>query len=126
MVMDENIMEDLKSKKELIKQILMSINTGQTSIDHLKSADIYYKNHKHKIENDIEKITDKEKLNDRISIFYEKDYEFKKSIIYYLKMLYLVLIFMVVCVVIYKKKHKEKKMYGFLLLLLLIPFFLIL
>lgn len=125
MVMDENIMEDLKSKKELIKQILMSINTGQTSIDHLKSADIYYKNHKHKIENDIEKITDKEKLNDRISIFYEKDYEFKKSIIYYLKMLYLVLIFMVVCVVIYKKKHKEKKMYGFLLLLLLIPFFLI-
>jgi len=120
-----NLRKTLDNFKELIKKTIQSIDNNNNLINNLKTAKTYYKEQKNKIQNETEKLKDKEKLNDRIAIFYERDYEFKKSIIYYLKMLYLVFIFTVVSVVIYKKKHKEKKIYGFLLLLFIIPFFLI-
>ena len=120
-----NLRETLVNFKELLNNTIISINNNNDSVNNLKTAKTYYNEQINKIENETEKIKDKEKLNDRIAIFYEKDYEFKKSIIYYLKMLYLIFIFITVSVVIYKKKHKEKKIYGFLLLLLIIPFFLI-
>lgn len=121
----KNLRKTLDNFKELIKKTIQSIDNNNNLINNLKTAKTYYNEQKNKIQNETEKLKDKEKLNDRIAIFYEKDYEFKKSIIYYLKMLYLVFIFTVVSVVIYKKKHKEKKIYGFLLLLFIIPFFLI-
>ena len=121
----KNLRKTLDKFKELIKKTIQSIDNNNNLINNLKTAKTYYNEQKNKIQNETEKLKDKEKLNDRIAIFYEKDYEFKKSIIYYLKMLYLVFIFTVVSVVIYKKKHKEKKIYGFLLLLFIIPFFLI-
>lgn len=121
----DNLRETLVNFKELLNNTIISINNNNDSVNNLKTAKTYYNEQINKIENETEKIKDKEKLNDRIAIFYEKDYEFKKSIIYYLKMLYLIIIFITVSVVIYKKKHKEKKIYGFLLLLLIIPFFLI-
>ena len=120
-----NLKVTLGEYKELIKKTIISINNNNDSVHNLIKAGTYYKEQQNKIENEIEKNENKKKLNDRISIFYEKDYEFKKSIIYYLKMLYLVFIFITVSVIIYKKKHKEKKIYGFLLLLFIIPFFLI-
>jgi hypothetical protein len=121
----DNLRETLVNFKELLNNTIISINNNNDSVNNLKTAKTYYNEQINKIENETEKIKDKEKLNDRIAIFYEKDYEFKKSIIYYLKMLYLIFIFITVSVVIYKKKYKEKKIYGFLLLLLIIPFFLI-
>ncbi len=120
-----NLRNTLVEFKELLKNTIISIDNNNDSVNNLKTAKTYYNKQINKIQNKTEKMKDKEKLNDRIAIFYERDYEFKKSIIYYLKMLYLVFIFMVVSVVIYKKKHKEKKIYGFLLLLFIIPFFLI-
>ena len=120
-----NLRKTLVDFKELLIKTFVSIKNIIDSGNNLKTAKTYYKEQKNKIQNETEKLKDKEKLNDRIAIFYERDYEFKKSIIYYLKMLYLVFIFTVVSVVIYKKKHKEKKIYGFLLLLFIIPFFLI-
>lgn len=120
-----NLKNTLVEFKELLKNTINSIDNNNDSVNNLKTAKTYYNEQKNKIQNETEKLKDKEKLNDRIAIFYEKDYEFKKSIIYYLKMLYLVFIFMVVSVVIYKKKHKEKKIYGLLLLLFIIPFFFI-
>ena len=95
-----NLKVTLGEYKELIKKTIISINNNNDSVHNLIKAGTYYKEQQNKIENEIEKNENKKKLNDRISIFYEKDYEFKKSIIYYLKMLYLVFIFITVSVII--------------------------
>lgn len=120
-----NLKNDLLKYRELIKDSLNTYHINIKSKKNLSDAKKYYNSQVDEIKIKTDKIKEKEKLDDRISEFYGKDYEFKKSIIYYLKILYLIFIFITVCVIIYKKKHKEKKIYGFLLLLFILPFFLI-
>ena len=92
---------------------------------NLQQATDFYKSNLYDIEKKVENIVQKEKLNKRISQFYNNDYDFKKTILYYLKIFYFIMVTTAIITIIYKKKHKEKKLYGFLFLLLIIPYFLI-
>lgn len=108
--------------------ILEQANILETNINtkkNLEQATSYYDKNFIDIDNKIQNIVQKEKLNKRISQFYNSDYDFKKTILYYLKIFYFIMVSLSVITIIYKKKHKEKKMYGFLFLLLIIPYFLI-
>jgi hypothetical protein len=108
--------------------ILEQANILETNINtkkNLEQATSYYDDNLEDIDNKIQNIVQKEKLNKRISQFYNSDYDFKKTILYYLKIFYFIMVSLSIITIIYKKKHKEKKMYGFLFLLLIIPYFLI-
>jgi len=120
-----SVKDELSKYKSIILEQANILETNINTKKNLEQATSYYNDNLEDIENKIQTIVQKEKLNKRISQFYNSDYDFKKTILYYLKIFYFIMVSLSVITIIYKKKHKEKKMYGFLFLLLIIPYFLI-
>tara|TARA_B110000008_G_scaffold279767_1_gene328504 strand:+ start:4293 stop:5000 length:708 start_codon:yes stop_codon:yes gene_type:complete len=120
-----SVKDELSKYKSIILEQANILETNINTKKNLEQATSYYKDNLKDIDNKIQTIVQKEKLNKRISQFYNSDYDFKKTILYYLKIFYFIMVSLSVITIIYKKKHKEKKMYGFLFLLLIIPYFLI-
>ena len=120
-----SVKDELSKYKSIILEQANILETNMNTKKNLEQATSYYKDNLKDIDNKIQTIVQKEKLNKRISQFYNSDYDFKKTILYYLKIFYFIMVSLSVITIIYKKKHKEKKMYGFLFLLLIIPYFLI-
>jgi len=120
-----SIKDDLNQYKNIILDQINILETNINTKKNLDQATDFYQDNLHDIQNKIENIVQKEKLNKRISQFYNNDYDFKKNILYYLKIFYVIMVSITVITIIYKKKHKEKKIYGFLFILLIIPYFLI-
>ena len=120
-----SIKDDLNYNKQIILDQINILETNINTKKNLDQATDFYQDNLHDIQNKIENIVQKEKLNKRISQFYNNDYDFKKDILYYLKIFYVIMVSITVITIIYKKKHKEKKIYGFLFILLIIPYFLI-
>jgi hypothetical protein len=121
----DSIKDEVAQMAKLIETEISDISSNMKTKRNLQQATDFYKNNLNDIGNKIENIVQKEKLNKRISQFYNNDYDFKKNILYYLKIFYLIMVSIIIITIIYKKKHKEKKMYGFLFLLFVIPYFLI-
>jgi hypothetical protein len=121
----DSIKVEVSQMAKLIETEISDISSNLKTNRNLQQATDFYKNNLKDIGNKIENIVQKEKLNKRISQFYNNDYDFKKNILYYLKIFYIIMVSIIIITLIYKKKHKEKKMYGFLFLLLVIPYFLI-
>ena len=116
---------NLNKMKSIILDEVIALETNSNTKKNLQQATDFYKSNLYDIEKKVENIVQKEKLNKRISQFYNNDYDFKKTILYYLKIFYFIMVATAIITLIYKKKHKEKKIYGFLFLLLIIPYFLI-
>jgi len=116
---------NLNKMKSIILDEVNTLETNSNTTKNLQQATDFYKSNLDDIEKKIENIVQKEKLNKRISQFYNNDYDLKKKILYYLKIFYFIMVAIAIITIIYKKKHKEKKLYGFLFLLLIIPYFLI-
>ena len=116
---------NLNKMKSIILAEVNALETNSNTKKNLQQAADFYKSNLYDIEKKVENIVQKEKLNKRISQFYNNDYDFKKTILYYLKIFYFIMVAIAIITIIYKKKHKEKKLYGFLFLLLIIPYFLI-
>jgi hypothetical protein len=116
---------DLNQMGSIINDEIAKLTTNVNVTKNLTQASNYYKDNLQDIEQKIDHIVQKEKLNNRISKFYNSDYEFKKTLLYYLNKIYFVMIVLTMFFIIYTKKHKEKKIYGFLFLLIVIPYFLI-
>jgi len=116
---------ELNKYKSIILEQANILETNTNTKKNLEQATSYYNDNLNDIDNKIQTIVQKEKLNKRISQFYNSDYDFKKTILYYLKIFYFIMVSLSVITIIYKKKHKEKKIYAFLFLLLIIPYFLI-
>ena len=74
---------------------------------------------------EIDKKIKNEKVNKRMINFYNKDYELKKDITYYLKMIYIFILAVLVASVIYKQRHKDMKIYLLIFSLIVLPFFLL-
>lgn len=121
----KSLRDDYGKYKSIILEQANILETNINTKKNLEQATSYYDDNLEDIDNKIQNIVQKEKLNKRISQFYNSDYDFKKTILYYLKIFYFIMVSLSVITIIYKKKHKEKKMYGFLFLLLIIPYFLI-
>jgi hypothetical protein len=116
---------NLNKMKSIILDEVNALETNSNTKKNLQQATDFYKSNLYDIEKKVDNIVQKEKLNKRISQFYNNDYDFKKTILYYLKIFYFIMVATAIITIIYKKKHKEKKIYGFLFLLLIIPYFLI-
>tara|TARA_B110000208_G_C11781678_1_gene434115 strand:- start:1774 stop:2502 length:729 start_codon:yes stop_codon:yes gene_type:complete len=116
---------NLKNMKSIILEEVDSLKRNSNTKKNLQQATDFYKSNIHDIEKKVENIVQKEKLNKRISQFYNNDYDLKKTMLYYLKIFYFIMVSITIITIVYKKKHKEKKLYVFLFLLLIIPYFLI-
>lgn len=110
---------------ELSKKYAYDFKSRENTMKNLNESISRYTNDVNKIKSDIDKKEKNEKVNKRIINFYNKDYELKKDITYYLKMIYIGILAFLVATVFYKKKHKEKKIYALIAALILIPFFLL-
>lgn len=120
-----SVKDRVNQMKSIILDEVNALETHSNTKKNLQQATDFYKSNLYDIEKKVENIVQKEKLNKRISQFYNNDYDFKKTILYYLKIFYFIMVTTAIITIIYKKKHKEKKLYGFLFLLLIIPYFLI-
>ena len=109
---------------ERIENIKKDIFSNLISNEHLDKAIPFYQNKTEELDNKMKhKIIAKEKVNKRMINFYNKDSEFKKDIIYYLKIFYVFFVLGFIALVIYRKEHKNKKIWGFVGLLFLLPFY---
>jgi len=121
----KSVKSELSLMGSIIREEINTLATLSNSKKNVSLAAKFYKSQKYDIEKKIDSIKQKKKLNNRISKFYNNDYEFKKTLLYYLKIIYFILFSICIFSIIYKKKHKEKKVYGFLFLLIIIPYFFI-
>lgn len=112
---------DITTMMENVKKDIFS---NLISNEHLDKASPFYENKTQELDNKMNnKIIAEEKVNKRMVNFYNKDSEFKKDIIYYLKIVYVFFVLGFIAVVIYKREHKNKKLWGFIGLLFLLPFY---
>lgn len=112
---------DITTMMENVKKDIFS---NLISNEHLDKASPFYENKTQELDNKMNnQIIAEEKVNKRMVNFYNKDSEFKKDIIYYLKIVYVFFVLGLIAVVIYKREHKNKKLWGFIGLLFLLPFY---
>jgi len=121
----KNSRNHMNKMKSLILEQVNFLDTNSNTTKNLQQATDFYMSNFDDIKKKIENIKQKEKLNKRISQFYNNDYDLKKTMLYYLKIFYFIMVSLAIFTIIYKKKHKDKKMYGFLFLLLIIPYLVI-
>lgn len=121
----KNSRNHMNQMKSLILEQVNILDTNSNTTKNLQQATDFYMSNFDDIKKKIENIKQKEKLNKRISQFYNNDYDLKKTMLYYLKIFYFIMVSLAIFTIIYKKKHKDKKMYGFLFLLLIIPYLVI-
>ena len=121
----KNSRNHMNQMKSLILEQVNFLDTNSNTTKNLQQATDFYMSNFDDIKKKIENIKQKEKLNKRISQFYNNDYDLKKTMLYYLKIFYFIMVSLAIFTIIYKKKHKDKKMYGFLFLLLIIPYLVI-
>ena len=88
------------------------------------SRDMYSKVNS-ELESKIEENKKKDDLNKRITEFYSKNTDLKKTLLYYFKIFYYILFIIVLMFLFRKKLYKEIIPYIFVLALILIPNFLI-
>tara|TARA_B100000795_G_scaffold116016_1_gene86139 strand:- start:3552 stop:4244 length:693 start_codon:yes stop_codon:yes gene_type:complete len=120
-----SVKDELAVMEGVINEEINTLTALTNSKKNITLASEFYNSNINDIEKKNDGITQKKKLNNRISKFYNNDYEFKKTMLYYLKIIYFILFSICIFSIIYKKKHKEKKVYGFLFLLIIIPYFFI-
>ena len=120
----ENAELHLIDMSTVMENVKKDIFSNLISNEHLDKASPFYENKTQELDNKMNnKIIAEEKVNKRMVDFYNKDSEFKKDIIYYLKILYVFFVLGFIAVIIYKKEHKNKKLWGFIGLLFLLPFY---
>lgn len=101
------------------------VERNRRTIKNIENATNYYKIRFGQLHSESAEIARKNSLSNRIAQFYSQDYDVKKSLLYYLNIIYILFVVLFVILVIYKKKHREKKMYVFLFLLVFIPYYFI-
>jgi len=108
----------------IMENVKKDIFSNLISNEHLDKISPFYENKTQELDNKMNnQIIAEEKVNKRMVNFYNKDSEFKKDIIYYLKIVYVFFVLGFIAVVIYKKEHKNKKLWGFIGILFLLPFY---
>ena len=129
---DATIHDELKRTKQHIDRIKVEVdskidilNSMANNKSAIHNANILYRREKTNLKNKYDKESRENKINKRLVDFYNKDNDFKKTIIGYFKTIYIFLIGLSVLTIVYKKQYRNIRNYIFLLILFIVPTFLV-